>query len=77
MARVSTDTSNLAPLNKIFRHPSKLGEAGLTVSDIVDNTLEGVGMFFENGIDNVPKVLRKGIATLVHRGAFRMVFATP
>lgn len=67
MAGVSTNASNLAPLNKVFRHPSKLGETGLAMSDVVDHALQRIGVLFKDGIDDISQILCEGVSTLIRR----------
>jgi len=45
--------------------------------DVVDYALQCVCMLFEDGIDDVPQVLRKGVAALVYRRTFGMMLTTP
>ena len=76
MTGIATNAPNLTSLYEVFGHSSKLSKTGLTAPDIVDHILQRISVFFEDGVNDVTQVFRKGIVTLVCRRALRMMFAT-
>jgi hypothetical protein len=53
LAWICANTTTLASLDKVSRHPAKLCKAGLAVPDIIDYALQGVSMLLEDGVDDV------------------------
>jgi hypothetical protein len=67
MAQVGTNAANLASLDEILRHSSKLCKIRLAVFDVVDDTLQSICVLFQDGIDDVPKVFGECITAFVGR----------
>jgi hypothetical protein len=63
----STRRTLLAALYKVLRDPAKLRKTRLCLFDVVDHTLQRVGVLIYDRIDDVPKVFRKSIITFARR----------